>query len=102
MPGYQPRFTWFYDGDMTIDPQKEAKANDTNLKNGSTTHFDVFAEKGQDFRVKFHQIAQAKQLAEKLGIEDVVFETQAQEATEEAPSAEETAEAMAEEGITVS
>ena len=79
VPGYIPRVDWFFDGDHAIDPQKEASARDTDLSNGSTTHFDVYAQKGEDVRVKFEQIAEAKKLAEELGIAEIVFPPKFQE-----------------------
>ncbi len=99
IPGYQPRFSWFFDGDSTIDPQKESKANDTNLKNGSTTHSDVYGRKGEDWRVKFKQISEEKKLAEQLDILDVTFGDS--QTTEQAPTNEGVAEALAEEGLNV-
>jgi len=79
MPGYQPRFQWFYDGSYSSDPQKQATAIEKRLSNGSTTHFDVYSKEGQDVRVKFGQIAEARKLARELDIEDIVFPPKFQE-----------------------
>lgn len=99
VPGYQPLFTWFFDGDETIDPSKEATANDKNLKNGSTTHADIYGSRGEDWRVKFKQLSEEKKLAEQFDISDIVFgEADTAAVT---PTAQALADAIIEEGIEV-
>lgn len=66
--GYVPQFAWFWDGDTTIDPQKKAKATSTDLKSGSTTHAKVYAEKGENWKDAYKQLAAEKAEREKLGL----------------------------------
>lgn len=95
--GYEPIFNWFWDGDSAIDPQKESKAEDTMLKNGTLSHFKSYADKGQDWRVGFRQISDAKKLAEKLDISDIVFSEKAE--AEDSADADDVAQALSEQGL---
>jgi len=95
--GYEPIFNWFWDGDSAIDPQKESKAEDTMLKNGTLSHFKSYADKGQDWRIGFRQISEAKKLAEELDIVNIIFPETVE--VEEAPEADDVANAKIEQGI---
>jgi capsid protein len=59
---------WFFDGFEHVDPGKESGADDTRLKNLTDTPQDIYARKGQDWRAGFKKIAEARALAEELGI----------------------------------
>lgn len=65
---YVPVFEWFWDGDTTIDPQKEAKATSTNLASGSTTHATVYARTGKNWKDEYKQLAAEKTERETLGL----------------------------------
>lgn len=45
-----PPHQWFWDGFEHVDPMKEAKAEDTKLKNGSTNQAIVQAKSGRDWQ----------------------------------------------------
>lgn len=92
-PGYTPRFTWFFDGDGAIDPSKEATAREKNLKSKSTTHAEVFAEKGMDWKKGFDQMAKEQKYAKSIGL-DLTQEAAAPDTG--APAAEAQAEAIRE------
>ncbi len=60
---------WFWDGMEHVDPTKESKARDMDLANGSTTHADEYARKGQDWEPKLGQWAdEIKKKAALLGL----------------------------------
>lgn len=87
IPGYVPdayasylranskklKWRWQYDGFESIDPVKDATATQISLETGMTTYADALAEKGKDWREHFHQLAKERELAESLGITDLVF-----------------------------
>jgi len=77
IPGYLPEdlppvedweFSWNFDGFDSIDPVKDATADDIRLKNGTSTYAEVFAEYGQDWQEQFEQRAREVAYAEKLGL----------------------------------
>lgn len=72
--GYMPKFKWFFDGDVAIDPQKESKADETDLLSGATTFADVYARKGKNWKEQIKQRAVEKEEMERLGltVEEVV------------------------------
>ncbi len=96
-PGYEPVFEWFYDGRGSADRLKEAKSNDINLKNGSDNHTNIYAVKGKKMRNEFKKIQQEMELAEQLGITQIVFPETVQ--VEDATTAEGVAQAIVEEGL---
>lgn len=97
LPGYIPRFNWFYDGRTTIDQQKEAKANEINLKDFSDNLPNIYAKKGLDYRVEFQKIADSRDLMKELDIETEFMEQNT--GTNQPPSAEDVAQAMIEQGF---
>lgn len=59
---------WLPRGWDWIDPLKEAKAQDTQLKNGTTTYQRILANQGQDYKESFEQSAREKELMKDLGL----------------------------------
>jgi capsid protein len=59
---------WFWDGHEHVDPAKEANADDTQLKNHSTTYARVYAKKGEDWETQLRQRAKEIQLMQELGL----------------------------------
>jgi capsid protein len=64
---------WYWPGAEHVDPQKEANAQDTRLKNYSTTYAAEYARQGKDWQIEFEQIGRekAKMKAEGITLEDV-------------------------------
>lgn len=58
---------WQSDGYGVIDPQKEALAAETRLRNGSTMQHE-FAERGQDWETVLEQKAREKAKMQELGL----------------------------------
>ena len=63
-----PPHTWFWDGFAHVDPTKEATAQETRLRNGTTTLADEWAESGHDWRAKARQQAEERKFYLELGI----------------------------------
>ncbi len=61
-------WTWNWDGFGSIDPLKDAHADDIRLKNGTATYAQILAEDGKDWQEHFDQVAREKAYAEKLGL----------------------------------
>jgi lambda family phage portal protein len=59
---------WFWDGFGHIDPEKEAKAQETRLRNYTTTLRDEFARNGQDWRDAMKQRAAELAFISALGM----------------------------------
>jgi lambda family phage portal protein len=63
---------WFWDGQESIDENKDATADETNLSTGATTLSQIWASKGGDWRQGLRQIAielaEKKKLEEEFGI----------------------------------
>lgn len=59
---------WHYDGTGSIDPEKDAKTDDLELKNGTTTLAEIYARKGQDWEEQLRQRAREIALARELGL----------------------------------
>jgi lambda family phage portal protein len=64
---------WQYDGFPSINPVDDATADETNLKNGLVTHGDLLAERGVDWREHFDKLAEQRDYAQQLGIEDLLY-----------------------------
>jgi lambda family phage portal protein len=60
---------WFWDGQEHVDPQKEALAQETRLKNRTTTYAHEYARQGRDWETAFDQIAKEQERMRQLGIE---------------------------------
>jgi lambda family phage portal protein len=59
---------WFWDGHGHVDPEKEAKAQETRLRNYTTTLADEYARAGQDWRSAIKQRAEELEFIEGLGM----------------------------------
>lgn len=76
IPGYLPAGTpdvldhsWYWPGGVhSIDPQKEAQADELALASGTTTLAELLAEYGQDWRAFLQQRAREMELMESLGL----------------------------------
>lgn len=61
-PPEQWSWTWFWDGIVSIDPQKDAEADAKNLENNTTTLAEICAERGLDWEEVVKQRATEKAL----------------------------------------
>lgn len=59
---------WFWDGFEHVDPQKEASARETDLRNNMTTYAAEYAKKGQDWETQLRQRAKEAALMKELGL----------------------------------
>ena len=59
---------WFWDGQEHVDPAKEASAQETRLRNNTTTLADEYAKQGKDWETQLRQRAKEKQLMDELGL----------------------------------
>lgn len=66
--GAVPAHQWMWDGHEHVDPMKEAAARDTNLRNLSITHAEIYASAGKDWRDQYRQAAAEKALRQELGL----------------------------------
>lgn len=62
------RWSWNWDGFDSIDQNKDAMADDTRLKNGTTTLAEVYAAYGQSWEEQLDQLARERDYATKLGL----------------------------------
>ncbi|MHB9070462.1 MAG: phage portal protein [Sedimentisphaerales bacterium] len=63
------RWQWMWDGNEHVDPQKEAKAQDVRLKNGSTNLAKEYSKSGKDWETETKQwTAEIKLIASELGV----------------------------------
>jgi lambda family phage portal protein len=72
-----PPHQWFWDGFEHVDPAKEANAQETRLRNHTTTLAHEYARQGKDWEMELRQRAKEKTLMDELGLS----------ATETVPSA---------------
>jgi lambda family phage portal protein len=76
IPGYLPRnapptpaaHRWFWDSAESIDPVKDATADQLELANGTETLADIYARRGEDWEQKMRQRARELKLARELGL----------------------------------
>ena len=66
-----PPHQWFWDGFEHVDPAKEANAQETRLKNLSTTLAHEYAKQGLDWESELRQRAKEKALIRELGLSEV-------------------------------
>jgi lambda family phage portal protein len=59
---------WFWPGVESIDPVKDATANQLELETNTTTLADVYAERGEDWEEALRQRAKEKDLEKELGL----------------------------------
>jgi len=63
-----PPHQWFWDGMEHVDPAKEAKAQETRLKNHTTTLAHEYARQGKDWETELRQRAREAALMRELGL----------------------------------
>ena len=63
-----PPHQWFWDGFEHVDPAKEANAQETRLKNHTTTLAHEYARQGKDWEVELRQRAKEIALMVTLGL----------------------------------
>jgi capsid protein len=66
-----PEHQWFWDGHEHVDPAKEANAQETRLRNHTTTLADEYARKGQDWETQLRQRAKEVALVRELKLPEV-------------------------------
>ena len=59
---------WFWDGHEHVDPQKEASAQETRLRNNTTTLATEYARQGKDWETELRQRAKEAALMKELGL----------------------------------
>jgi len=59
---------WFWDGREHVDPAKEANAQETRLRNNTTTLAEEYAKKGRDWEEALRQRAKELELMRELGL----------------------------------
>jgi capsid protein len=74
--GRLPAHQWFWDGFEHVDPAKEANAQETRLKNHTTTLAHEFARQGKDWEVELRQRSKEVALMRELGLEMVAVAPQ--------------------------
>jgi len=65
-----PAHQWFWDGMEHVDPAKEASAQETRLRNHTTTLAQEYARQGKDWEAEIQQRAREKALMKELGLDD--------------------------------
>lgn len=75
--------SWRAPGWMSVTPLDDARANDIELKNGSTTHDRIAADRGEDWEENYEQIDREEQLADDL---ELTFSRKVAEETMQAES----------------
>ena len=65
---FKPVFQWFFDGAQHVDPAKEATAQETKLRNHTTTLAHEYAKEGKDWRTEIKQRAVEFELMKSLGL----------------------------------
>jgi len=63
---------WFWDGMEHVDPAKEATAQETRLRNNTTTLAHEYARQGKDWEAELRQRAREKALMKELGLDESV------------------------------
>jgi len=63
-----PPHQWFWDGFEHVDPSKEASAQETRLKNHTTTLAHEYARQGKDWEMELRQRAKEIALMNELGL----------------------------------
>ena len=65
-----PDHQWFWDGHEHVDPAKEALAQETRLKNYTTTLAHEYARQGKDWEAELRQRSREKALMKELGLSE--------------------------------
>ncbi len=63
-----PAHQWFWDGTEHVDPAKEANAQETRLRNNTTTLAHEYARQGKDWEAEVRQRAREVALTRQLGL----------------------------------
>lgn len=63
-----PEHQWFWDGNEHVDPAKEANAQETRLRNYTTTLAQEYSRQGKDWEAELRQRAREKNLMKELGL----------------------------------
>ena len=63
-----PQHGWFWDGTEHVDPAKEARAQETRLRNNTTTLAIEYAKQGLDWEAELRQRAKEAALMRELGL----------------------------------
>ena len=63
-----PAHQWFWDGTEHVDPAKEANAQETRLRNNTTTLAHEYARQGKDWEAELRQRAREVALIRQLGL----------------------------------
>lgn len=68
---WELRHQWFWDGREHADPTKEAKAQETRLKNNTTTLASEYAKQGLDWEAEIEQRAKEHKKLIELGLTNI-------------------------------
>jgi len=68
MVGAEFPHQWFWDGHEHVDPQKESSAQETRLRNYTTTLADEYGRRGLDWETQLRQRAKEKTLMKELDL----------------------------------
>jgi capsid protein len=79
-----PPHQWFWDGMEHVDPAKEASAQETRLKNHTTTLAHEYARQGKDWEAELRQRARETALMRELGLPDATAKPLARSNQEDA------------------
>jgi capsid protein len=60
---------WHWPGMEHVDPMKESEAQNTRLKNLSTTYAAEYARQGKDWQIEFEQVAREQETMKRLNIQ---------------------------------
>ena len=82
-------FSFKGQGFESIDPTKDATANDIQLKNGTKTYSEVLREKGKDLETHLSEMQKEKELIELIKERDLNTQNNIQEITENKKGEEE-------------
>lgn len=83
-----PRHSVSWDGDLHIDPQKEAQAQAQRLSSMTTTLEEEYAREGKDWEQAVRQIARERELVSELGLMPVAAPPTEEPTDEEEPTEE--------------
>ena len=87
-----PPHQWFWDGMEHVDPAKEANAQETRLKNHTTTLANEYAKQGRDWEAELRQRGRELALLRELGLTEVAATPVTSPAGDSAPDEEQTAD----------
>ncbi len=88
-----PDHLWFWTGLTHVDPEKEANAQETRIRNKMTTLADEYAANGQDWETQIRQIKRERDLMIELGLDPDAAIPSPNGKPAKAPAQEDTADA---------